>query len=145
MAKFARSRGATEAQIKEYHLPSSSFAAAVHFRIQGLWFLGWHASHGCHNPLCVNPAHLYYEPAWYNYVRIGCLGLDKCPHFPFCMRRSLDDPNRPHLEYAGRVNRQSQRVSYTVKANHQDKVVICTRSIPTVRRERNGDEVIELE
>lgn len=42
----------------------------------------WVCSHLCHNRLCVNPAHLRWEPSWFNRLRDNCPGGDQCIHRP---------------------------------------------------------------
>jgi len=56
----------------------------------------WVASHLCHQKLCVNPAHIIWEPGWYNRARDNCPGASpctncgtlsaaSCAHIPPCM------------------------------------------------------------
>lgn len=42
----------------------------------------WVASHLCHDRVCVNPAHLVWEPSWFNRMRDNCPGGDGCLHLP---------------------------------------------------------------
>ena len=42
----------------------------------------WVCSHLCHNKLCINPAHLRWEPSWFNRLRDNCPGGDNCMHRP---------------------------------------------------------------
>jgi len=39
---------------------------------------GMHASHLCHNPLCVKPLHIEYEPQHVNLNRINCVNRGTC-------------------------------------------------------------------
>jgi hypothetical protein len=39
---------------------------------------GLDVSHLCHNPLCVRPEHLSYEPHWVNRNRTKCVSLNIC-------------------------------------------------------------------
>lgn len=42
----------------------------------------WVASHLCHNPKCINPEHLRWEPSWMNRLRDNCVGGEGCVHRP---------------------------------------------------------------
>jgi hypothetical protein len=52
----------------------------------------WVASHLCHNRLCVNPAHLTWEPSWMNRLRDNCPGGATCVHRPEPCLRSHRTP-----------------------------------------------------
>ena len=50
---------------------------------------GMDVSHLCHNTLCINAAHLSYEPHAVNMLRRSCLGAGTClghgHGYPLCM------------------------------------------------------------